>query len=261
MQYDDDASESYAPRSRASGRGPGLATVILVSALTAAAISVATVMIMERLRAAPTHGSSDEATVVQVPSVVGMPSAAADEVLRGRDLRYVVREERHDRQHVAGNVIEQSPLAGSRVDPQESISVVLSKGPPPIEVPQIIGLSVEAARTALAEADLAVGPVSETGTGEPGTVVATVPPPGTEATANQPIALTTVAAGVLVPRLIGQSQRRARETIEGLGLTVGRVRERYDERFGAYIVLEQHPDEGATATPGSAIDLVLNEGD
>ncbi len=48
-----------------------------------------------------------------------------------------------------GTTIEQTPAAGALVDEDSTVSVVLSKGPPPVEVPRLVGQSSGSARTIL----------------------------------------------------------------------------------------------------------------
>ncbi|MGI6205984.1 MAG: Stk1 family PASTA domain-containing Ser/Thr kinase [Anaerovoracaceae bacterium] len=73
-----------------------------------------------------------------------------------------------------GTVISQSPGAGTNAELGSTISLVVSNGPEEqtVEMPSITGLSESAARSALAEAGLSVGTVTEEYSNEPvGTVI------------------------------------------------------------------------------------------
>jgi len=79
---------------------------------------------------------------VAVPPVVGQTQSAAEQQLSARGLESSVTEENSDRP--AGEVISQSPDAGTRVDPGSTVNLVVSKGPEPVttvDVPNVVGLN------------------------------------------------------------------------------------------------------------------------
>ncbi len=241
-------------------RGPGYGGVILASVLTSALVSAATVYAMNRWGAELLAPAEQAPTSVQVPRVIGMSPETADEILTGRGLRLVVRGQEPSMDIDEGEIAEQTPLPSSRVDTGAHVEVVVSTGMPLIDVPPVVGLGVDEARRSIAQAGLEVGRVSETGQGEPGTVTTTNPPQGTRTTPDTPIALVVVPAGVEVPSVVGQPSRDARRAIEAAGLGVGRVRRRYDEDRGPFIVLDQDPAGGSRVAPGTEVELTVNEG-
>lgn len=79
---------------------------------------------------------------VAVPPVVGQTRGAAEQQLSARGLEFSVSEETSDRP--AGEVISQSPDAGTRVDPGSTVELVVSSGPEPVttvDVPNVVGLT------------------------------------------------------------------------------------------------------------------------
>jgi serine/threonine-protein kinase len=252
--------DDYHPTRR---RGPGWAGVILASLIVSLLTSFATAIYVEKKGLAWLDGGATDAPAepVQVPDVVGMTPEAADELLAGRGLRLVVREEEPSADVPEGEIAGQAPLAGSRVDPGERVDVVVSTGAPLIAIPPVVGRPLTEAQLMLTSAGLSVGRVSETGEGEPGTVTETNPPQGTSTTPDTPVALIVVPAGVEVPDLVGKSHRQARQLLEAAGLREGRVRRRYDENRGPYVVLEQTPAAGTRHPPNGDVELVVNEGD
>ncbi len=76
-----------------------------------------------------------------VPSVVGQPDAfAAEKALRAKDLRLSQPVERRvDPDADPGSVIEQTPGAGSKVDKDSSVSIVVADGATKVEVPRLKG--------------------------------------------------------------------------------------------------------------------------
>lgn len=78
---------------------------------------------------------------VAVPPVVGQTQSAAEQQLSARGLESSASEEPSDRP--AGEVISQSPDAGTRVEPGSTVELVVSKGPEPVatvDVPNVVGL-------------------------------------------------------------------------------------------------------------------------
>jgi serine/threonine-protein kinase len=77
---------------------------------------------------------------VAVPPVVGQTLSAAEQQLSARGLEASSTEEESERP--AGEVISQSPNAGTRVDPGSTVSLVVSSGPPEdttVDLPNVVG--------------------------------------------------------------------------------------------------------------------------
>jgi serine/threonine-protein kinase len=249
-------------------RGPGLASVILVSALTSALVSTVTLVILLQtgaLAAVPgllaPGAAAQSVDATRVPDVVGMAADNADELLSARKLRFVVKGRQTHATAPAGSVIEQEPLAQSRVQPGDEVAVVLSTGPERLKVPDVVGTSLEEAQSALEEVGLKIGPVLEVDGGESGKVTAVSPQPGTEIERGATVSLAVARAKIAVPRLSGEHIRDARQRIEKAGLAVGDVREVYNARKKGNLVLSQEPEAGTAVPFGAKINLVINQGD
>jgi hypothetical protein len=70
----------------------------------------------------------------------------------------------------------------------------------------------------------------------------------------------TSGADVLVPNVVGQSQASAEAAITAAGLAVGTVGTAASSTVPSGVVLSQSPAGGASATPGSAVNLVVSSG-
>lgn len=243
---------------------PSIGTTIVVSALTSALITVATLVGVQRYSGEPAVGLATApaaAAEVGVPEIVRMTRAGADEVLQDRQLKLVVAAERPDPAVPKGNVLQQTPLAGSRVATGSTITVVISSGVDVLAVPTVIGLTLAQATASVAALGLTLGPVVSSSEGPEGTVVNVTPAQGTAVALGQIVILTVASSMVVVPDLIHIPSRTAREKLRAAGLNVGRVRERYDEGLRAYMVLEQNPTAGTKVESGTKVHLVVNEGD
>jgi serine/threonine-protein kinase len=242
----------------------GAGAIIMISILLSTGASVLAVRALLEaglLQVKPVAAVEPVANESRVPDVVGMPADASDELLSARKLRMIVQDRKpHDR-IAAGSVISQAPLAQSRVQLGAEVAVVLSTGPAQKQVPPVVGLTLEDAKHALEQAGLAVGPVSDSDQGEPGTVAAAVPTPGTDVAPGSVVALSVAQAKIEVPKLIGMHVSKARAAIEKAKLKVGSISEIYDRNRKGYLVLSQQPDAGTKVGLGSEINLVVNQGD
>ena len=149
-----------------------------------------------------THGSTVVLTVssgpkpAKVPVLVGYPVATAEQQIRAAGLEPNVSEEPDVAP--AGQVIRQTPSAGSRVDPGSAVTIVVSEGEETAKVPNVIGKLRPDAVTALREAGLDPT-VSEQQTDVPskvGKVTDQFPPPGAEV---EPGASVTIVVGKAPP--------------------------------------------------------------
>lgn len=250
----------YVPGQRRMGAG---AIIVIATLLSTAASVLVVYLLMERglLHAGPVALVTVPVTEARVPDVVGMPAATADELLSARMLRMVVKEQATDARVPAGSVVSQAPLAQSRVSPNAEISVVISTGAAKHQVPVLVGQTLEAAKHAIEQAGLALGPLVESNEGEPGVVSASTPAAGTEVEPGAAIALTVAQPKTEVPKLLGLHIAKARDAIAQSKLTVGDISRIYDRHHRGYLVLTQHPDPGTRVALGSPIKLVVNQGD
>ncbi len=95
---------------------------------------------------------------VVVPDVVGLQQGQAIERIVDETLMPGLGGSRHD-DAPAGEVIEQTPVGGSRVDEGDDVAFVLSLGPELVTVPDVLGDDEATARGNIEAADLTVGDV------------------------------------------------------------------------------------------------------
>ncbi len=145
-----------------------------------------------------TRGSAVVLTVskgqklAKVPVLVGAQRSLAVQQIRGRGLTPSVEEE--ESSVPTGEVIRQSPSAGSELPPGSTVSIVVSKGEKKTKVPNVIGKERSEAVQALRDAGL-VPAVQERETevaSQIGRVTDQFPPPGSEVEAGTEV---TVVVG------------------------------------------------------------------
>jgi eukaryotic-like serine/threonine-protein kinase len=133
-----------------------------------------------------THGSdvtlfvSAGPKLAKVPVLVGTQRSVAVQQIRGRGLEPSVSEAESN--SPAGEVIRQSPSAGTEVDPGSAVTIVVSAGKQQAKVPNVIGKLRSEAVQAMRAAGL-VPTVEEEETEVPGKVGRAIdqfPPPASE---------------------------------------------------------------------------------
>ncbi len=130
---------------------------------------------------------------VGVPRLAGLTRTAIVAELHRTRLRAVFT---HSFDSAApGTAIGQSPSPGTRITDGSTVRVVLSAGPPPVEVPRLVGQASTSARSILASLELnaTVTSVPAPGT-TPGDVTAQSPAAGRYLRPHRSVALTVAAA-------------------------------------------------------------------
>ena len=96
-----------------------------------------------------------------VPAVVGLPRSTAEAAIVNAELVVGTVVEQFSNTVPNGQVISQSPAANTSVAKNSAVSLVVSKGVEMITVPDVIGLERTVAQTAILNARLSVGGVTE----------------------------------------------------------------------------------------------------
>ncbi|WP_335985742.1 Stk1 family PASTA domain-containing Ser/Thr kinase [Glycomyces sp. MUSA5-2] len=92
---------------------------------------------------------SDGIPPLNVPDVVGLAQADATTALEAEGLVVGAVSQRHSDTIPEGSVIEQSPGADAPAGPGDAVDLVVSSGPEPVEVPDVVGMDVEEAKDTL----------------------------------------------------------------------------------------------------------------
>ena len=115
-------------------------------------------------------GTSKDESKVKVPGVVGQAEDAATSTLSGSNLKYQKQYEYND-SVPAGQVISQSPVEGSSVDNNSSVTIVISQGAQLISVQNVISANYDSAKAALEAQGLVVARVDKENDAAAGTVI------------------------------------------------------------------------------------------
>lgn len=142
-----------------------------------------------------TAGSAVDLVVssgVTVPNVVGVPLASATAVLTSAGLTTGAISQQYSSTVPQGNVISESPAAGSSVVGGTAVGLVISEGYPPVLVPNVVDETQTAATAALNSAGLVLGSVMQqaSSTVPQGEVLSQSPPAGNSVTVGSAVNLT-----------------------------------------------------------------------
>ena len=130
-------------------------------------------------------------------------------------------------------------------------------------IPNVTNLTQDAALQRLQADGFVPNPMFETSdTVEPGVVIRTSPPAGSDAEVGSiiDVFISSGSEEFPVPPVVGQNIEVAKQQIEAAGLAVGLVEMRPDADFEINVVIEQSPAAGIEVGAGTPINLVVSTG-
>ncbi|MFD8688840.1 Stk1 family PASTA domain-containing Ser/Thr kinase [Streptomyces sp. NPDC059651] len=198
-----------------------------------------------------------------VPSLLGQSEKAAKERLSkaGLELKGVRRaySDTVDR----GTVISSDPKSGARIRGNDSVALVVSRGPEIVTVPDVQGLKLSEARRQLEKKGLVPGMTTKEFSDDvaAGEVVRTDPEAGAERHPDSAVAI-VVSQGspVDVPDVTGLSVEDATAALDDEGLKAKVLPDRVNSPEDAGDIAEQSPGEGEEAAEGDTITLTVSKG-
>lgn len=127
----------------------------------------------------------------QVPALTGLAVPEATALLEKQGFKLNVGDKRPDATIPEGKIVAQAPAAEGVLEPGGVVTVELSSGPENVEVPKVVGRSLNAAKTELESAGLKLAPVRWTSIAETATfvVLSQKPDPGQKVPAGTEIQL------------------------------------------------------------------------
>jgi len=203
--------------------------------------------------------------MVAVPKVDGLTQDAASTAITGAELKVGTVSPQSSNNVVAGKVISQDPASGSSLTAGSLVNLVVSSGPEMVPVPNLDGLTQDAATTAVTEAKLKVGTITQqaSNTVVAGNVVSQDPANESSLLPGSAVNL-VISSGPLVmltvPNVEGLTQAAATTAITGANLMVGTVAQRASNTVVTGNVIGQDPAKGSSLAQGSAVNLVISSG-
>ena len=182
---------------------------------------------------------------VLVPDISGMTEAEAIDLLEQYELGVGILANRESPTNV-GRVLEQWPSVGTRVDIGTGVDLVVA-AIETVDIPTVVGMSVDAARQVLTALRLAVGDETREAsrTEEEGTVLNQHPPAATRVAVGSAVALVIAEPDIVaVPTIVGLSSPEVDEILAAAGLVVGLVEQRFSLEPGGIVLSQDQPAGG-----------------
>ncbi len=194
---------------------------------------------------------------VTVPSVVGQSSTDAVAELTRAGLDTQIVEVNSDREE--GTVTAQVPAAGLVVVEGTQVRINVSKGPKPVNVPNVIGLPYDQAASELKRVGFDVTRVDVDSELAKGIVVDQDPNGGSESSKGATVTLSVSQGPVTtsVPDVTNQDVAIAQATLEAAGFRTRVVLENTDDPGFDGIVISQDPIGGSQEKAGSVVTLFV----
>jgi eukaryotic-like serine/threonine-protein kinase len=193
----------------------------------------------------------------EVPNLTGLSESAARDAVVAAGLTVGNVRTQFDAVVPAGQVVSSDPAAGDALKADSPVSFVVSDGPKPVKIPELVGTSADQARATLEAEDLVVATTEEFSTSySAGVVMSTVPAAGEKVDVGGTVTL-VVSKGpppVEVPYLIDMFREEAVALIESLGL-VANVQEGPFTPLNR--VINQDPTAGSYIPVGSTVTITI----
>src|ERR1700732_3594943 len=202
--------------------------------------------------------------MVTVPNVEGLTQDAATTAITAAKLTGGTVTQQSSNTVATGKVIGQDPASGNSVAQGSPVNLVISSGPQMVTVPNVEGLTQDAATTAITAAKLTVGTVTQqtSNTVATGKIISQDPASGNSVAQGSPVNL-VISSGpqmVTVPNVEGLTQDPSTTAITAAKLMVGTVTQQISNTVAAGKVISQDPANGSSVAQGSPVNLVIYSG-
>ena len=273
--YDDDDDDYRAPTQRRNSDynrkknvDPNTKKIMKILMVVAAAIIAMVIIFMVGNAMGAFKGgiglntTTNDAKVV-VPNLLGMTEDEAKAALKKKNLGYSIAGREESDKYAAGEIMEQSEKANSKVEKNTEIKVVISTGKAKktVSVPDVKGMSEDDAQKTLENLNLVVEAQAQNNdTVASGKVISTDPAAGTQLTEGSKVTM-YVSLGiesVEVPSITGMSSEEAQSAIQNVGLQAS-VTEDYSDTVASGMVISQDPASGKVRK-GSTVNIVVSKG-
>ncbi len=198
---------------------------------------------------------------IRVPKLTGITLDQATFFLAKADLNVGEITREYSDRLAADTVISQNPPADDNVSKGTSVDLMVSKGPRPIRVPDVIGKTSSEASADIIKDQLKVIKSEEfSDSVEEGRVIRMSPPAGTSIEKDGEVTI-VVSKGpelITIPDLDGMSEADAEAKLESRGFVV-QVNAGASEVENYGKVVQQSPQEGETARKGSTVTIWVGE--
>ncbi|MCR5691444.1 MAG: Stk1 family PASTA domain-containing Ser/Thr kinase [Eubacterium sp.] len=220
-----------------------------------------------KVEATATPAADSSEKKVEMIDVADMSLEEAKEALTEAGFSNIKVSEQQSDTVDSGNVISTDPEAGTEVEKDAEITLLVSSGTSTVQVPSVSGYTVEKAESTLE----GQGFIVETGkkvysdSVETGLVAYTDPKGGAQASKGATITL-YISKGkeqttTTVPDLIGMTKAQAKDALKAKGLTLGTISKAYSDNVSKNRICVQSKSSGTEVKTGSKVNVTLSLGE
>lgn len=196
-----------------------------------------------------------------VPNLVGVPANTAERLLSERRLTLKVEDKLYSAQYAAGQIVSQVPSQGTRMKTGQEVHVLVSLGPQEVNVPDLVGSSLRAARIMAVQRGLGVGDVAavySAGT-DPNQVLAQDPLPKSS-TVRSPAVDFLVSLGAPIPAYAcpnfrGRPLAKVQQQLQAAGFQPAQVTPLPSISAPAGTIVAQTPPADSMITPTTVFNF------
>jgi eukaryotic-like serine/threonine-protein kinase len=254
--YGESDGPAYPPRRAGRYRGgePLLQRWLFSRRLVYLTLAVAVVLIVGVIAWWVTDGQ-----YVTVPQVTGMAGSTATAELQNLGFTVKVGPGKHSNSVSKGDVAATDPRIGTSARRGATVTIFESTGPVMLTVPQVTGLTQDAAQAELQKAGLTPGAVITiaSDTIPFGVVISTNPVAGTSWPQPKPVTI-TVSAGPPLPNFVGQQFSAAQGTAQSGGYQLEEQMVSSTQPTGT--ITSQSPAAGTPITKGEVVTVQVSNG-
>lgn len=236
-----------------SARRRGWAAWGLVAAITAVALLIVGVIV------ANVYGPLATTTT---PALVGKTRAQAEQSTLNDGLHPDFQQE-FSETVAADQVIRTEPVAGSTIDKNGTLTIVISAGKERYEVPDLRGMTLTQAGQALQQRNLVLGSNEATYTADypEGQIVDSSPNQGRSLKRGSKVDVTlSRGPGVVVPPLTSRPAQEALQQLQQSGLVLGEQKYENSATVPNGSIIDSSPKAGERVAAGSTVTLTISQG-
>jgi eukaryotic-like serine/threonine-protein kinase len=184
-------------------------------------------------------GSNGDRGTISVPGLAGQSYDDAKSAGQNGDFKVTKGQTEYCKQK-KGTICKTDPKAGTKIQHGDTVTVIMSKGPAPKDVPDVTNQKYDQARQTLIQAGFKVKKkTQQSSDADPGTVLSQDPNGDAKAKAGSTVTLTVATKTTKqVPNVVGNPFDQAKAQLEKLGFQVAQ-KTKEDGSKPAGTVLEQ----------------------
>lgn len=270
-EYDEDDDLFDDEDDRKGELDPKMEKIITIGAI-AATVIIAIIIIVAIASISGAFKGKDKITTEQpttiesiyMISVVGMEEEEAIAALEAEGIGYEIEREYSD-SFEAGTVMNQSIDKGTEMEEGERVKLIISKGQEEVDVPNVVGKTLEEAKATLTAAGFVVDEDEEYSEEIEKNYIISQTPNGNTTAAKGSTVTIVVSKGeevkvAKVPDLKKKTVTSAESALSEVNLKLGNVSQEYSETVAEGKVIRQSIEAGTEVKEGTEVDITISKG-